>query len=288
MAVYKRSYKSYTGPITAEWTRFWIIPRFAWASLFKQRLLTMLYVVCFFYPLGAALVIYLNSNMSFLQQYLPNVPNKLINIGNTFFFTFISVQSALGFILTALIGPGLISPDLANNALPLYFCRPLSRTGYITGKMMVIAALLSMITWIPGLMLFGLQASLADDVWWNENAYLAGSIFFSSVLWILVISVLALALSAWVRWKVIAGGLMLVVLFIGSALGEMVRQIARSDLGRYLDLAYNMSRIWGSLFRITEDTGSITLEESIAVVLAFSAFCIYLLMRKVKAFEVVR
>lgn len=287
MAVYKRSYKSYAGPITAEWSRFWIIPRYAWADLFKQRLLTILYVVCFFYPLGAALVIYFNSNMSFLQQYIP-VPNKILNIGNTFFFTFISVQSALGFILTALIGPGLISPDLANNALPLYFCRPLSRTGYVIGKLMVIAALLSLITWIPGLGLFGLQASLSDDVWWNENAYLAGSIFFSSILWILVVSVMALALSAWVRWKIIAGALMLVVLFVGSALGEMVRQIARSDMGRYLDVAFNMSRIWASLFRIQNDMGSITIEESIGVILAFSALGIYLLMRKVKAFEVVR
>ena len=287
MAVYKRSYKSYTGAITAEWSRFWIIPRFAWQGLFKQRLLTILYVICFFYPLGAALVIYFNSNMGFLRQYVP-VPDKLIDIGNTFFLAFISVQSLLGFILTALIGPGLISPDLVNNALPLYFCRPLSRTGYVVGKMTVIAAMLSLITWIPGLMLFGLQASLADEKWWDANAYLAGSIFISSVLWILVISVLALALSAWVKWKVVAGGLMLVVLFIGSAMGEMVRQIARSDFGRYLDLPYNMSRIWGSLFRVTEDTGSISLEESIAVVLAFSLVCIYLLMKKVRAFEVVR
>ena len=81
MAVYKRSYKSYTGPITAEWSRFWIIPRFAWDGLFQQRLLTILYVVCFFYPLGAAMVIYFNSNMSFLRQYIP-VPDKLIDIGN--------------------------------------------------------------------------------------------------------------------------------------------------------------------------------------------------------------
>jgi ABC-2 type transport system permease protein len=287
MAVYKRTYKSYAGPITAEWARFWIIPRYAWANLFKQRLLTILYVICFFYPLGAALVIYFNSNMGFLQQYIP-VPNKLINIGNTFFFVFISVQSALGFILTALIGPGLISPDLANNALPLYFCRPLSRWEYIVGKMMVIASLLSLITWIPGLILFGLQASLSDSVWWTENAYLAGSIFFSSMLWILVVSVMALALSAWVRWKIIAGALMLVVLFVGSALGEMVRQIARSDMGRYLDVAYNMSMIWASLFDIKSNSGSMTLEESIGVILAFSAFCIYLLVRKVKAFEVVR
>ncbi|MBL8177241.1 MAG: hypothetical protein JNK48_21380 [Bryobacterales bacterium] len=273
--------------MTAEWSRFWIIPRFAWAGLFKQRLLTILYVICFFYPLGAALVIYFNSNMSFLRQYVP-VPDKLLDIGNSFFFAFTTVQSGLGFILTALIGPGLISPDLMNNALPLYFCRPLSRTGYVVGKMTVIAALLSLITWIPGLMLFGLQASLADQAWWNANAYLAGSIFFSSLLWIMVISVMALALSAWVKWKVVAGGLMLVVMFVGAALGEMVREIARSDMGRYLDLGYNMARVWSSMFRIVEDTGSITLEESIAVVLAYSAVCVLLLMKKVRAFEVVR
>ena len=56
--------------------------------------------------------------------------------------------------LTAFVGPGLVSPDLANSALPLYFCRPFSRAEYVLGKCAVSVQLLSLITWVPGLILF--------------------------------------------------------------------------------------------------------------------------------------
>src|SRR6266852_1287555 len=70
---------------------------------------------------------------------------------------FVSVQGVFAFLLTAFTGPGLISPDLANGALPLYFCRPFSRAEYVIGKSSVLAILLSQITWVPGLVLFAVQ-----------------------------------------------------------------------------------------------------------------------------------
>jgi ABC-2 type transport system permease protein len=287
MAVYKRSYKSYSGPLTSEWFRFLVIPRYAWEAVFSQRIITILYVVCFFYPLGAALTIYFNHNTAYLAQYMPVPRGGLLKIENMFFYVFTTVQCTLAFLLTAFVGPGLVSPDLVNNALPLYFCRPLSRTGYVAGKIMVLFGLLSAITWIPGLLLFALQASLADSTWWTNNAYLGGAIFFSCVLWILLISVMALALSAWVRWKIIAGALMLVILFLGAGLSEMIRQVARTDSGGWLDMANNAGRIWLSLFRIRTEH-PFTLGESILDVLLFTALWIFLLTRKVKAYEVVR
>ena len=36
MAVYKRSYRGYTGPLTAEWSRFAIVPRYAYRGLFQS------------------------------------------------------------------------------------------------------------------------------------------------------------------------------------------------------------------------------------------------------------
>ena len=36
MAVYKRSYKSYTGQLTPEWSRWMVIPRYAWQGLFRS------------------------------------------------------------------------------------------------------------------------------------------------------------------------------------------------------------------------------------------------------------
>jgi len=97
--------------------------------------------------------IYLAHNLSFLERF--GAASQIGRIDSRFFFVFISVQGTLAFVLTAFAGPGLISPDIANGALPLYFCRPFSRAEYVLGKASVLAILLSQITWIPGLVLFG-------------------------------------------------------------------------------------------------------------------------------------
>ncbi len=287
MAVYKRSYKAYTGALTARWTRMLVLPRFAWRGLFKQRLMMILFVICFFYPAGCALTIYINSNTAFLSQYVPVPKGGFLNIGNQFFFIFTSVQCTLGFLLTAFAGPGLVSPDLVNNALPLYFCRPLARWEYVAGKMLVILGLLSYITWIPGLLLFGLQSSLAGGAWFRENYWIAGSILGSSLLWMLLIAVLSLALSAWVRWKILAGGLMLVVMFLGAGISETIRTVVRTDAGGWFDPLGNIARVWMYLFDIRAEHAFST-EESAAALAVFAGLCVYLLARKIRAYEVVR
>ena len=63
------------------------------------------------------------------------------------------------------MGPGLISPDLSHNALPLYLARPFSRTEYVLGKMSVLMGLMSLMTWIPGVLLFVLQGYLEGWQW---------------------------------------------------------------------------------------------------------------------------
>lgn len=286
MAVYKRTYKGYHGPLTPDWSRLLIIPRYAWSSLFQQKAVPQLFGACFLFTIGCALVIYLNANMGFLAQYMPMQQKSLLDVGNKFFFMYTSVQCSIAFLLAAFIGPGLISSDLANNALPLYFCRPLSRIEYITGKAFVIAGLLSLVTWIPGLLLFGLQAAMTDG-WFKENYWIAGSIVASCGLWILVITMLALALSAWVRWRIVAGALMLVVMFLGAGIAQTIKAVTRSDWGAWFDIANNTGRVWVDLFRISDDQ-VFSLEEAVAALLLTTLLCIYALAKRVRAYEVVR
>ena len=54
----------------------------------------------------------------------------LISINVTFFMSLLGWQSMLALFLASFIGPGLVSPDLANNALSLYLARPFSRVEY--------------------------------------------------------------------------------------------------------------------------------------------------------------
>jgi ABC-2 type transport system permease protein len=285
MAVYRRNYKPYAGRLTPEWSRCLVLFRYSRRNLFRSKFLTGLFVVCFFYPLVCALMIYLAHSASFLQQL--GLPAGVLSIDNKFFFNFISVQGVFAFLLTAFAGPGLISPDLANGALPLYFCRPFSRAEYVLGKSSVLAILLSQITWVPGLVLFAMQAGLAGASWTWSNLWIAGSLILSSLIWIAILSLLAMALSAWVKWRIVAGALLLGVMFFGAGFAQAINGVLRTDSGHFFNVAYLMGTVWNALFQV-DSRHAIPVAQAWVALLIYCAICLGLLMRKVRAYEVIK
>ena len=285
MAVYRRNYKPYSGRLTPAWSRCLVLFRYSRRNLFRSKFLTGLFVVCFFYPLTCLLMIYLAHSASFLQQI--GVPAGVLSIDNKFFFHFISVQGGFAFLLTAFAGPGLISPDLANGALPLYFCRPFSRAEYVLGKSSVLAILLSQITWVPGLILFVMQASLAGASWTWSNLWIAGSLIVSSLIWIAILSLLAMALSAWVKWRIVAGALLLGVFFFGAGFAQAINGVLRIESGHFFDIVYLMGTVWNGLFQVDAEH-AIPVAQAWIALLLYCGVCLWLLMRKVRAYEVIR
>jgi ABC-2 type transport system permease protein len=285
VAVYKRTYRAYEGDVTPRWSRFLILTRYAAKGVFQSRIVTGLFVICFFFPLLCAAGLYLNHNISVLSM-IDQDTDKLFEVDGKFFLLFMAVQGTLAFLATAFIGPNLISPDLVNNALPLYFCRPLSRAEYILGRASVILFLLSLITWVPGLLLFGIESSLSGFSWaWSNKSFAAG-IVLGSWLWISVLALLALALSAWVRWKLVAGALVLGVMFVNAGFAAFVNAVLRTSAGHYFSVTSLVSTIWGSLFGVPS-TDVPPLGAAIALIL-ICGFFLYLLSRKVRAYEVIR
>jgi ABC-2 type transport system permease protein len=285
VAVYRRTYTSYSGALTPAWSRCLVLFRYARRNLFRSKFQTGFFVLCFFYPLLCLIGIYLAHNLSFLERYSGS--KQLLTIDNKFFFVFITVQGVLGFMLTAFTGPGLISPDLANGALPLYFCRPFSRAEYVLGKASVLAILLSEITWVPGLVLFAVQASLAGSSWTWNHLWIVSSLLLSSFLWIAILSLLAMALSAWVKWRIVAGALLLAVLFFGGGFGQAINAVMRTQSGHFVDIVYLIGTVWTSLFRIDNDRG-ISSSAAWVALLIYCGICLALLVRKVRAYEVVK
>lgn len=285
MAVYKRTYRAYSGPITPTWSRFLTLYRFAKLSLFGSKLQTIFFVICFFYPLLCALGIYANAHMSALSL-LTKRSGPLLEINGSFFFTFLSVQSTFALLLTTFLGPGLVSPDLANGALTLYLCRPLARGEYVLGKMSVLVILLSAITWVPGLLVFLAQAGVAGGRWWIDNAWIAAAILGVSLLWILVLSLLSLALSAWVKWRVVAGALLLATFFIGAGFGQAINSVLNTENGFFLNIAYLLETVAHQLFR-DGVSQRISVTKASIILLLFAGCCLWLLMRKIRPNEVV-
>ena len=309
MAVYEHLYGAYEGESHSAWSRFLVIPRYALHETFKSKLLTTIFILCFIYPLVATILVYLHHNANALALLQINVP-ELLPIDASFFLTFVKVQCAFAFILTVLVAPPLISRDLSNNALPLYLCRPLSRAEYVLGKMTVIVFLLSLITWIPGLLIFFFQVSLAGLAWLWSNLWMIQAIFSGSMVWIILLSLLALAVSSLVKWRVVASGALLGMFFVPRAFGEIINELFLTRNGHLISFWRTMDSIWSGLFGLFKrQIGTIRgkvdspiyegqvvdivlleppLWASWLVIALICAVCVWLLARKVRAYEVIK
>src|SRR5262249_49505336 len=152
---------------------------------------TAFYVMCFVPFVIEAAGIYI-SHSAAARALLEVRMDALQFTHADFFFGALTIQGALAFLLTAWIAPVLVSPDLVNGALPLYLSRPFSRPEYVLGKASILFALLSSITWVPGVALFALQAGL-EPGWAGGHLRIAGAIVAGAWVWILVLTLLGLA-----------------------------------------------------------------------------------------------
>jgi ABC-2 type transport system permease protein len=300
MAVYKKTYRGYDGPLTPTWSRFLVIPRYAFEDLNRSRFLTTFFIASFLYPLICALIIYVQHNLSVLKVINLERASQLISINSTFFLSVLGWQGMLAFFLAAFIGPGQISPDLTNNALSLYLARPFSRSEYVLGKASVLLILMSLMTWVPGLLLYGLQAYLEGGTWAVDNTRIMSGMFFGSVAWIILLTMLALALSAWVKWKPAAGALMFGTFFVAAGFGVAINGVQRTRWGHLLNISHLMGSVWVQLFEGKVEGGKgavffrVVQGEEIpvwccwAVLCGLCVICLYMLQRKVRGAEVVR
>jgi ABC-2 type transport system permease protein len=305
MAVYEQTYKRYAGPLTPDWSRFLIIPRHAYRAVFSSKLFTAFFVICFLPLLVEAILIYLHHNFSAIAAMKINV-RELVPIDAFFFQTFISIQGGFAFFVALLVGPPLVSRDLRNNALPLYLCRPFSRTEYVMGKMSVILILLSLITWVPQLLLFLFQSYLEGFAWFKANVWMINAIVLGGVVWALLLALLTQTISALVKWRVVASGVLLGIFFIPTVFGAFINEVFRTRWGNIISLGALIHNVTSGLFgtfdrnfdveRFRDFDGTIReivvleppLWASWAVLFVICAVCLAVLSWKVKAYEVVR
>lgn len=286
MAVYEQTYHRYEGPTTSRSGRFLVIPRYAYHRLSGSKFLWALLVAATLLTLGAATLVYLKHNARALETLGLQIAD-LLPIDARFFDIYLGIELLIGFLLVLVAGPTLISMDLSNGALPLYLARPLTRREYVLGKLTVLAAMLSVVTWGFGLALFGLQAVLEGGTWALDNLRIAGAIVLSSWIWILVLSFLTLALSALIRWPLVVRGVLLIVYLVLPGFGFALSQVLRSSWGHVINLGADLGVVQAALFGATAPAGPPLAGAAAALVLVLAG-SLALLAAKLRAYEVIK
>jgi hypothetical protein len=111
------------------------------------------------------------------------------------------------------------------------------------------------------------------------------------LIWIAFLSILGLALSSWVKWRVVATGVIFAAVFVPAGIGAIVSAVLRTKWGLLLNVPVMMSNLWQRLLGAPESFGDRfsvpTL--AIAVMLSLAALvCVGMLNKRIRAREVVR
>lgn len=285
MAVYKRGYRRYGDMTTGRWSRLMILPGYGWRALLQRRLIVSILVWAMFWPLGCLGFIYFSNHTELLLQIESGI-KKYLQIDGGFFLLFMRVQAVFSLLISVFAAPGLIVPDLANNALQLYFSRPFSRAEYIFSRLLVLLGLLSLVTWIPGILLFFMQSGMAGWNWFETNWNIGLGVFIGFLLWNFLVSLVALAGSAYVKKRIIAEASILGILFILPAAAAIFNTVFSVTWASLFDPVQVTNRIWHWLLGTTPESGP-TVSGSLLAVLVMTAVLLAVLGRKIRPVEVV-
>jgi ABC-2 type transport system permease protein len=286
VAVYKRGYERYQGPTTGHLARLLALPRYSWRRQLRQPIMIVTLALAFVWPLLCAAFIYVANHSSLWAGLAPKLAT-ILTVNSKFFLIFMDTQAVFCVILAALAGPGLIAPDLANNALPLYFSRPLTRLDYVGARLATLMGILALVTWVPGLLLFAMQVGMGGTAWFKSYWTLGGGLFLGFLLWSAIVSLVALASSAYVKWRLVAGGLILGFFFVTSGVGAMVNSIFRVEWGSLANPSKMAYTVWCALLGAEAPSGP-DLYEAIMALAALVALLGVVLERKLRPVEVVR
>ncbi len=236
MVVRDRGWRAWDGPVTPTSRRFLVLTRFALKDVFESRVFLAFYILCLLPSAAAVLAIYFSHNTQFLEQF-GGLDSWFAKAPDWIFLHLFGWQAMPAFLVAVIVTPPLIAADVGNNALGVILARAISRREYVLGKAAVVFLLLSPITWIPGLLTFSLQAFLGGGQWTIDNIRIAVAFFVGHLVWIVVVTTLCLAVSAWIRLAAFSRGALLAIFIISAVVGRLVNGVTRSSIGDLLHLS---------------------------------------------------
>jgi ABC-2 type transport system permease protein len=278
MPIHDQGYRRYGG-VRAPHGRSWaVIARTGVRTLLGKRAFIGLLLVSWLPFFVRAVQVYAATNLPQASFLAPDA---------RMFRQFLEQQEAFLFFITVYAGAGLIANDRRANALQIYLSKPLTRTEYVFGKLMVLTTFLLLVSWVPAVTLLLVQILFSGSFrFFLDNLFLFPAITIFAFLQVLSVSIAMLALSSLSNSSRYVGILYAVLVFFSQAIYGVVYAVTRNSSLSWISIPFDINQLGDAIFRLPlrYATPLPVAAVAVAAVIGLSAL---VLSRRVQGVEVV-
>ena len=276
--IHDQGYRRYGGRREPDGRRWWVIARAGIQERIRERRFIGLLLFAWAPFIVRAVQMYVSSNFSQAAFLAPSAET---------FREFLDQQSFFIFLVTIYVGSGLIANDRRANALQIYLSKPLTRVEYVTGKLVTLLAFLTVVTWVPAILLLIIQMMFSGSTTFiRANLFLFPAITVFSAAQVLLSAFAMLALSSLTKSRRFVAIMFAGIIFFTAAMYQALRAITTSSAWAFISPEDVLDVIAAAIFR-SPGTTAIPAAAAILVVAVIIGASIWILERRVRAVEIV-
>ena len=277
--IHDQTYRHYEGPRLPPGRGWLVVMRQGLRAMVDRRFFLIVLLAAWVPFVVRVVLIYFAATSTALARYAP--------VDAAMFLHFLRYQGLFVFFVTIYVGSGLIANDRRANALQIYLSKPLHRSEYILGKLLVLVTYLALVTLVPALLLVLVQVLLSGTAFLVNNSFVVPAIVLASTLRIVVCAVTMLALSSLSKSSRFAGIMYTGAIFFTDAIFGVLGIITGSTRVAWTSITANLDQVSDLIFRqpLTYDT---PVTVSLLVLVGLVVLATSVLERRVRGVEIVQ
>ncbi len=278
MPIHDQSYRHYQGGKAMPGRSWTVIARAGIRDIVKKRIFLGLLLMGWMQFFGRSIILYFSTNIQQLA---------MLGASPQTFRDFLEYQGFVVFVITVYVGAGLIANDRRANALQIYLSKPLMRSEYIAGKLAILFVFLTMVTFVPALMLLLVQVVLAGSfTFLQKNLFLIPAITVGALIQVLLASVTMLALSSLSKSARFVAIMYVGILFFTKAVFGVLYAITGTTAASWISPGDALAQVVDVVFRLKPRYVT-PWQVSLLVIVAAIIVSLSVLERRVRGVEVV-
>jgi ABC-type transport system involved in multi-copper enzyme maturation permease subunit len=288
-AITSDQYRIWGGVVRSPWLACVPMVRVAMRLLFRRWMFWILIALGLMNFLFHFALIYMKAVLSAQNPQIARMVDSFQVTGTGgAYLEFMIAQASITALLLAFAGSTLIGSDYQRGGLVFYLSRRIDRRHYIAGKLLAVMTVVTLITTVPALVLFGQYGVMSSSLtYFRENYRIALGILGYGAVLAVVQSLLLFAIAVCVPRTVPLVMTWLGLFVLLKFLAEALRSINDNRNWLLLALWDNMSHVGRWCFG-EEVRRPPSPEWSLAVLAGVCVVCLAIVLWRVRAVEVVK